>query len=100
MKIVIISRGNAGCISALHFAYHRKSIDTKVEIELRYDSTIPPVPTGQGTTLEFTDILFKNFQLNFLQRFPTTMKTGIMYENFTPKNIFHHFPIGSYALHF
>ena len=100
MKIVIIGRGNAGCISALHFAYHRKSIDTKVEIELRYDSTIPPVPTGQGTTLEFTDILFKNFQLNFLQRFPTTMKTGIMYENFTPKNIFHPFPIGSYALHF
>lgn len=100
MKIVIIGRGNAGCISALHYAYHKKSLNTKVEIELRYDSTIPPVPTGQGTTLEFGNVLFKNFQLNYLQKFPTTMKTGIMYENFTPEDIFHPFPVGNYALHF
>ena len=52
MKIVIIGRGNAGCISATHFAHYRNFIDTKVEIELIYDSSIPPVPTGQGTTLQ------------------------------------------------
>ena len=42
MKIVIIGRGNAGCISATHFAHYRNFIDTKVEIELIYDSSIPP----------------------------------------------------------
>ena len=102
MKIVIIGRGNAGCISATHFAHYRNFIDTKVEIELIYDSSIPPVPTGQGTTLDFPDLLYETFNLGYLNKFPTTTKTGIMYENFGKKNknIFHHFPVGRYALHF
>jgi hypothetical protein len=102
MKIVIIGRGNAGCISAMHLAYYRNFLNKKVEIELIYDSTILPVPTGQGTTLDFTEILFKTFQINYIKKFPTTIKTGIMYENWGNKNnkIFHPFPIGHYAVHF
>lgn len=102
MKVVIIGRGNAGCISAMHLAYYRNFINTKVEIELMFDSKIPPVPTGQGTTLEFPELLYELFNLSYLNKFPTTTKTGIMYENFGKKNknIFHHFPLGRYALHF
>lgn len=102
MKLIVLGRGNAGCISAMHFGYFRKFLNTKVEIELIYDSKIKPVPTGQGTTLQFPDWLFKNFFSNYLHSFPTTLKTGIMYENWGKKNkkIFHPFPLGRYAIHF
>jgi len=101
MKVVIIGRGNAGCISAMHLAYYSNFINTKIEINLIYDSKIPPVPTGQGTTLDFSDLLYDTFDLNYINKFPTTTKTGIMYENFGKKNknIFHPFPVGRYALH-
>jgi|TARA_A100001391_G_scaffold101340_2_gene67335 tryptophan halogenase len=102
MKITIIGRGNAGCISAMHYAHYRHFLKQKVEIELIYDSKISPVPTGQGTTLDFPEKLFENFRTSYLSKFPTTIKTGIMYEGFGKKNyeIFHNFPIGQYGLHF
>jgi hypothetical protein len=102
MKISIVGRGNAGCISAMHFAHYRNFLNTKIELELLFDSKIPPVPTGQGTTLEFPQLLFETFNSGYLNKFPTTMKTGIMYENFGTKQdkIFHHFPVGRYSLHF
>jgi len=101
MKITILGRGNAGCISAMHLAYFRKFVDTKVEIDLLYDSKIPPVPTGQGTALDFPVKLFENFGSDILNVFPHTIKAGIMYENWNKKNkkFFHPFPIGSYGLH-
>ena len=102
MKISIIGRGNAGCISAMYFAYYRNFVQTNIEIDLYYDSQIPPVPTGQGTTLDFAVFLFKTFRCNYLENFPSTLKTGIMYENFGKQNtkIFHPFPMGQYAIHF
>ena len=101
MKITILGRGNAGCISALHLAYFRKFIDSKVEIDLIYDSNILPVPTGQGTTLDFPAKLFQNFNADVLNVFPHTTKLGIMYENWSKKNknFFHPFPLGKYAIH-
>lgn len=102
MKIIILGRGNAGCISAIHFAYFRKFVDKKIEIELIYDSKIKPVPTGQGTTLQLPEWLFFSFGSSYLNNFPITQKTGIMYENWGKKNkkIFHSFPLGKYGLHF
>ena len=102
MKIIILGRGNAGCISAMHFSHFTKSLNTKVEIELIYDSKIKPVPTGQGTTLDFPISLSYCFGSNYFNAFPITQKTGIMYENWSKKhkNIFHPFPLGRYALHF
>jgi len=76
MKITIIGRGNAGCISAMHFAHYRNNINTKIEIDLLFDSNIPPVPTGQGTTLDFPEILFNCFNLGYLDKFPSTKKQG------------------------
>ena len=101
MKITILGRGNAGCISAMHLAYFRKFKNTKVEIDLIYDSNIPPVPTGQGTTLEFPEKLFENFGSSIFKSFPHTIKGGIMYENWNKKNnkFFHSFPVGRYGLH-
>ena len=101
MKITILGRGNAGCISAMHLAYYRKFINSKIEIDLIYDSNIPPVPTGQGTTLGFPEKLFENFGSDILNTFPHTLKAGIMYENWDKKNkkFFHSFPVGSYGLH-
>ena len=102
MKLTILGRGNAGCLSALHFAHFTNFTNSKVEIEMVYDSKIKPVPTGQGTTIDFPRALFDVFQRTYLNNFPFTMKTGIMYENFGKKNkeIFHPFELGRYAIHF
>ena len=102
MKLIILGRGNAGCISAMHFAHFRHTLKQKVEIELVYDSKIKPVPTGQGTTLQFPNSLFFNFGANYINNFPTTLKLGIMYEDWglKEKKYFHPFPLGTYALHF
>ena len=101
MKIIILGRGNAGCISAMHFGYFRKFLNTKVEIELIYDSKIKPVPTGQGTTLEFPDWLFKNFGSNYVNKFQLLkkqvlcMKTGVKkikkYSRFSIRQIWNTF---------
>jgi len=103
MKITIIGRGNAGSISAMHFGHFRKLLKQKVEIELIYDSKILPVPTGQGTTLDFSQQLFQTFCADIVRNnFPFTIKTGTMYENFGKKHKewLAPFPLGSYALHF
>lgn len=102
MKIIILGRGNAGCLSAMHFAHFRHFTNQKVEIQLIYDSKIKPVPTGQGTTLDFPLSLYHSFGSNYYSSLPFTFKTGIMYENWSKKNkkLFHQFPLGKYGLHF
>ena len=87
MKLTIIGRGNAGCITAMYFSHFRNYLDTPLEIELIYDSNIMPVPTGQGTALEFTDTMTRCFDSSYIDKFPSTIKTGIMYENLTPPQI-------------
>jgi len=52
MKITILGRGNAGCISALHFYNYTKFLSKKIDIELIYNSKIDPVPVGQATLLD------------------------------------------------
>lgn len=103
MKLAIIGRGNAGCISALHFAFYRNVLNTSLEIELIFDSKIPPVPTGIGTNLSFPQLVWQQHPfITYLTKFPSTLKMGIMYENWGKKNkeIFHPFQLGQYALHF
>tara|TARA_R110000822_G_C15249214_1_gene487144 strand:- start:47 stop:1180 length:1134 start_codon:yes stop_codon:yes gene_type:complete len=99
-KIAILGRGNAGCLSALHFNYY-SGIYKDHEIELYYDPNKPPVPTGQGSTLEYPDLLFKALGSNWHKKFPLTLKTGIMYENWgqIKDTFFHEFPLGRYSIH-
>jgi tryptophan halogenase len=102
MKLTIIGRGNAGCISALHFYHYSNYFNLNMEIELIYDSKIEPVPVGQATTLDLVNFLWVSTKSEELQNFQYTQKTGIMYENWGKKNKkwFHEFPFGSYAIHF
>jgi hypothetical protein len=102
MKITILGRGNAGCISALHFYHYINFFKLNIEIELLYDSKIPPVPVGQATTLDLVNFLWASTETKNLINFEHTQKKGIMYENWGKKNKkwFHEFPFGSYAIHF
>ena len=59
MKISIVGAGNAGCFTALHFAW--KVLSNKydnVELELIYDPEISPEPVGQATVLEPPGLLW------------------------------------------
>jgi len=100
MKISILGRGNAGCISALHL--NKYNVDKKFELELIYDPCIKPVPTGQGTVIGFPQVLWENFGTSYTNSFPYTLKTGIMYEDWgeVNKTHFHGFPFGLHAIHF
>jgi hypothetical protein len=102
MKITILGRGNAGCISAIHFHHWGQFLKDKIEVDLIHDSKINPVPVGQATTTGIPDLLWQaigNFQNS---NFSHTLKNGIMYENWGNKNKyhFHEFPFGSYGIHF
>ena len=56
MKISIVGGGNAGCITALHYAFYTQDIDN-LEIELIYNPDIPPEPVAQGTLLDVPKLL-------------------------------------------
>lgn len=102
MKISIIGKGNAGCVSALHFNYWGKFLNKPIEVETIHDSKISPVPVGQATTLPLPRLLWQALGADVASKFSYTQKTGIMYENWGNKNklIYHHFPFGSYSIHF
>jgi len=101
MKITILGRGNAGCISALHFYNFSRFLTFKVEIELIYDSKIDPVPVGQGTILTLPRLLWEATDPVNLLKLNYTLKKGIMYENWGKKNKewWHDFPLGTHGLH-
>lgn len=102
MKITILGRGNAGCISALHFYNYTKLLSKKVNIELIYDSKIDPVPVGQATLLDLPFFLWESTDWKNLTNFNFTQKRGIMYENWGKKNKhwYHEFPLSTYGIHF
>ena len=106
MKITILGRGNAGCLTALHFSYYSKFIsDKNIEVELIHDSKIPTLTVGQATTLILPPLIWEalgtNYHTNSID-LDYTMKTGIMYEGWGQKQdkIFHPFELGRYALHY
>jgi hypothetical protein len=102
MKITILGRGNAGCLTALHYSYyarHRKNIS----VELLYDSNIPPEKVGQATLLEPPGLLWDALGLNWYDNpIEATPKFGILYENWGKKNdkVFHPFAFDSVGLHY
>jgi hypothetical protein len=102
MKITILGRGNAGCISALHFYHYTKIQKKNIEIELIHDSKIDPVPVGQATTLDLANFIWRSINYKKLLNFNFVEKRGILYENWGKKNKkwYHEFPLGSYGLHF
>lgn len=98
MKISIIGKGNAGCLSALHFSHY-----TNEEVELVHDSRIPTEYVGQASVLELPNLLHNLLDVDLYNNpFNATIKSGILYEGWGKKNdkIFHPFSFGAYGIHY
>lgn len=106
MKITVLGRGNAGCLTALHFSYYSRFYkDKNIEVELIHDSKIPTLTVGQATTLILPPLIWEALGTDYFTNsidLDYTMKTGIMYEGWGKKQekIFHPFELGKYALHY
>ena len=93
MKICVVGAGNAGVITALHYAHYTRDLN-EYEIELVYDPNIPVVPVGQGTFVDVPNLLFLSLQTDwYTNPIKATPKFGILYENWGKKNnkFFHEF---------
>ena len=102
MKITILGRGNAGCLTALHYAYYARN-RTDVSVELLYDPNIPPEKVGQATLLEPPKLLWEALGINWYNNpIQATPKFGILYENWGKKNhkFIHPFPFNAVGLHY
>lgn len=100
LKIGIVGGGNAGCWSALHFAYYGKG---DIEVDLFYDPNIPPEPVGQATLPGSAELLWKALGINWYDNaIKATPKTGVLYKGWGTKNkeYFHPFPLNIVALHY
>jgi tryptophan halogenase len=105
MKITVLGRGNAGCLTALHYYYYGKLNNLNLEIELIHDSKIPTLTVGQATIPHLPHFIWESLGINFYnskQTIKSTIKSGILYENWGKinDNFFHGFPLGTYALHY
>ena len=102
MKISVIGAGNAGCITALHFAWYTRKIDG-IEIELIYDPTVLPEKVGQATTTNLPGLLWRSLGFNWYHNpVHATFKAGILYEGWGKINneIYHSFPADTVAMHY
>ena len=102
MKITILGRGNAGCLTALHYAYYTQD-NPDIHIELIYDKNILPERVGQATILEPPTLLWNALGIDWYNNpIDATPKTGILYENWGKKNekIFHPFPFFNVSPHY
>lgn len=103
MKIAVIGGGTAGYIATAHLSTVHKWID----LYHIYDSKIPRIGVGEGTTLNVKDWLNDVLDIQFdvlKERCYATKKYGISYENWGVKNrkfLHNFFPVNdAYAYHF
>ena len=102
MKITILGRGNAGCLTALYYSYYTRN-QKNIHIELLHDPDISPERVGQATVLEPPGLLWKALGINWYDNpIDATPKLGILYENWGKKNhkFFHPFPLNDITLHY
>lgn len=102
MKIAVIGGGTAGYIAAAHISKYFPQF----ELYHVYDSSIPTIGVGEGTTPSFVEWLNKITDLSYSaleKRCNITRKFGIVFENWGRKyeKFSHHFyPIGeTYSYH-
>ena len=101
-KITILGRGNAGCLTALHYGHYARH-QKNISVELLYDSNIPPEKVGQATLLDPPGLLWNALGADWYNNpIQATPKFGILYENWGKKNdkVFHPFPFNTVALHY
>ena len=81
MKITIVGAGNAGVITALHYAHYTRDFGD-IEIELVHDPNIPVVPVGQGTLVDVPYLLWGALCTDwYTNKIKATPKFGVLYEN-------------------
>ena len=102
MKITVLGRGNAGCLTALYYSYYTRN-QKDIHIELIHDPDILPEKVGQATVLEPPGLLWKALGINWYDNpIDATPKLGILYENWGKKNhkFFHPFPLNDVTIHY
>jgi len=102
LKIVIVGAGNAGCLTALHFAWHTRK-DESIEIELVHNPNIITEKVGQATVQEPPKLLWSALGFDWYNNpIHATFKTGILYEGWGKKNEkwFHPFAADQLAMHY
>lgn len=100
IKIAVVGRGIAGCVTALHYYFYG---DDKFEIEMYYDPEVPIEKVGQGTTLNVASLIGNSLGVDwYSNNLGLTLKTGILYENWGTKcsKSFHEFAVGVNACHY
>lgn len=99
MKIAVIGKGTAGCISALTMKYYMDA-----EVDWYFDPAIKPQAVGEGSTLAMPKVLNDtiNFSAKDFSEVDATIKTGIYKLDWgnTGKPFLHDFPAPHTAIHF
>lgn len=99
MKITIVGRGTAGCMSTAYFARY-----TDCEIDWYYDPNIKPQAVGEGANLVLPQMLQEclNFSPKDFNLIDGTIKTGIYKEGWgkSNKSFSHDFPSPATSIHF
>lgn len=109
-KLSIVGAGTAGAITLIKTFYEKASRSANgvqprdtLTIDWYYDPSIKAQPVGEGTTLEFPDMLADHLNLYYsdiAEKFDYCPKEGIYYYNFGKSNYLHPFPVGQSACHF
>jgi len=102
MKITVLGGGNAGCFTALYFAWESRN-RSDVIVELRHNPSVPPEPVGQASLLSAPHMLWSALGFNWYNNpIYATMKSGILYENWgkKSKHIFSTFPAHNMGMHY
>ncbi len=88
MKIVIVGGGNAGCITALEWGFFAQTWEgpSTLEVELIHDPNDKPIPVGQGTSTDLSQLVYKLGFDWYNNPIEATPKTGILFENWGKKN--------------
>ena len=96
-KIVIIGAGTAGCLTAAVML----DLKNKYDIELIYDPSKPSASVGEASNFALSNFLGVHFDFSKddLKKINGSKKFGIQKNNWGPKNYFHSFLFGNYAIH-
>ena len=101
MKISVVGAGNAGCFTALHYAWWTRK--STIEVELIHDPSVSPEPVGQGTILDPPSLLWAATGFDwFTNKVHATPKTGVGYEGGGKINdiVPNPFPADKLGMHF
>ncbi len=76
-KLIIVGGGSASWASAYQIL-RSESVD---EIQVIHSGTVPIIGTGEGATGSLDDIILKGDHKDFLEKTNSTVKLGILFEN-------------------